>query len=124
VDVPRTHGRQKGFTNAPLPATSQTATRTHCHPFALTRYSKEQRVTKRYTENAEAYQLYLKGRCYWHRRSVDGRALALNRSAILNHSQYPFYLTVAGRTDEAIAVARRAFEQDPVSASLSHTLAV
>ena len=172
---------------------------------------EQQKVTKRYTENPEAYQLYLKGRYYWHKRSVDGllkakdyllqavetdpgyalayvgladvynlssffnlapprdimpkakaaavraleideqladahvslgyasftydwdwpatvkhfdRALALNRTAILNHSQYPFYLTVAGQPDEAIDVARRAFEQDPVSASLSHTLAV
>jgi TolB-like protein/Flp pilus assembly protein TadD len=30
----------------------------------------EQRLTKNYTENAEAYQLYLRGRFYWNRRTV------------------------------------------------------
>jgi serine/threonine-protein kinase len=170
-----------------------------------------QRLTKRYTDDAEAYQLYLKGLYYWNKRSADGvqraveyfnraveadptyalayagladaynfmsfvnvlppreaaprakaaaakaleiddslaqahislayvsfasdwdwpsatehfeRAIALNRDAVMNHSYYPFYLTVAGRSEEAISVARRAFERDPVSASLSHTLAV
>jgi len=29
-------------------------------------------ITKRYTENNEAYQLYLKGRFYWNKRTVDG----------------------------------------------------
>ena len=52
------------------------------------------------------------------------RAIVLNREAAINHSNYPFYLTVAGRFDEAIGVARRLVDRDPVSASLSHTLAV
>jgi serine/threonine-protein kinase len=172
---------------------------------------EKQRLTKRYTENAEAYQLYLKGLFYWNKRSPDGlqksieyfnravevdphyalayagladsysgmsffnivpplaampkskaaaakaleidgslaeahislayasftydwdwpaatrhfdRALALNREAVLNHSYYAFYLTVAGRFEEAVSVARRALDRDPVSAVGSHTLAV
>jgi serine/threonine protein kinase/Tfp pilus assembly protein PilF len=172
---------------------------------------EKQRLTKRYTDNAEAYQLYLKGLFYWNKRSPDGlqraieyfnravetdpgyalafagladsynsmsffnivppraampkakaaaaraleidntlaeahislayasftfdwdwpaavshydRALALNREAVNNHSYYPFYLTVGGRSEEAIAVARRQVDRDPVSASFSHTLAV
>ena len=172
---------------------------------------EKQRLTKRYTDNAEAYQLYLKGLYYWNKRSPDGlqksieyfnravepippmrwrtrvwptaynlmsffnivppraampkakaaaakaleidgslaeahislayasftydwdwpaatshfdRAIALNREAVKNHSYYPFYLTVAGRSEEAIGVARRAVDRDPVSAALSHTLAV
>ncbi|HSB07938.1 MAG TPA: protein kinase [Blastocatellia bacterium] len=32
----------------------------------------EKRVTKRYTNNADAYQLYLKGRFYWNKRTEDG----------------------------------------------------
>jgi serine/threonine protein kinase/Tfp pilus assembly protein PilF len=52
------------------------------------------------------------------------QALALDREAVMNHSYYPFYLTLAGRFDEAISVARRAFDSDPLSASRSHTLAV
>jgi serine/threonine protein kinase/Tfp pilus assembly protein PilF len=170
-----------------------------------------QRLTKRYTDNTEAYQLYLKGRYYWNKRApdalqksieylnravdadpayalayagladtynlisffnlvppreampkakaaaakaleIDGnlaeahislaygsftydwdwpaatrhfdRAIALNREAVINHPYYPFYLTVAGRSEEAISVARRALDRDPVSAALSHTLAV
>ena len=29
-------------------------------------------ITKRYTESSEAYQLYLKGRFYWNKRTADG----------------------------------------------------
>jgi tetratricopeptide (TPR) repeat protein len=176
----------------------------------LTR-EEEQKLTKRYTQDAEAYQLYLKARYHWHKRTTEGaskseeflrqaidkdptyalayaaladayslasffhaapprtmmpkakaaaakaleidgelaeahialgyasftydwdwpaavthfdRALALNHAAVLNHAYYPFYLTVGNRPDEAIDVARRAFAQDPLSASASHTLAV
>ena len=170
-----------------------------------------QRLTKRDTENAEAYQHYLKGLYYWNKRSPEAlrtsigyfnraidadpgyalayagladayaqgsffnmeapreampkaksaaekalaidaelaeahislayasftydwnwraatehfdRALALDREAVLNHTYYAFYLTVAGRSEEAINAARRSFDRDPLSASRSHTLAV
>ncbi|MDQ2920851.1 MAG: serine/threonine-protein kinase, partial [Acidobacteriota bacterium] len=33
---------------------------------------EQKRLTKGYTENAEAYQLYLKGRYYWNKRTEDG----------------------------------------------------
>src|ERR1043166_7679428 len=33
---------------------------------------EEKRLTKRHTENTEAYQLYLKGRFYWNKYSEDG----------------------------------------------------
>jgi serine/threonine protein kinase/Flp pilus assembly protein TadD len=33
---------------------------------------EQQRLTKRYTENIEAYQLYLKGRYYWNKRNPEG----------------------------------------------------
>ena len=32
----------------------------------------QKRVTRRYTDNVEAYQLYLKGRFYWNKRTEDG----------------------------------------------------
>jgi tetratricopeptide (TPR) repeat protein len=176
----------------------------------LTREEK-QRLTKRYTENADAYQLYLKGKYYWNKRSPEGiqkaveyfqqavdkdpayalayagladtynimsffnmvpprsampkakasamkaleidaglaeahislgyasftfdwdwpaarrhieQALALNAAAVMNHTSYPFFLTVAGRSEEAVSVARQALDRDPVSASFSHNLAV
>jgi Tfp pilus assembly protein PilF len=52
------------------------------------------------------------------------QAIALNRDAVMNHGYYPFYLTVAGRGDEAIRIAAAAAQRDLLSASLSHTLAV
>ena len=52
------------------------------------------------------------------------RALALDRDVVMDHTYYPFYLTVAGRSEEAVRVAREAFERDPLSAARSHTLAV
>lgn len=33
----------------------------------------KQRLTKRYTQNTEAYQLYLKGRFFWNKRTEDGQ---------------------------------------------------
>jgi len=34
--------------------------------------AEKQLLTKRYTENSEAYQLYLKGRYFWNKRTVEG----------------------------------------------------
>jgi len=171
---------------------------------------EKQRLTKRYTDNADAYQMYLKGLYHWNKRSpealptsveyftraidedpayalayagladayslmsfmnvvppreamprskaaaakalaIDGnlaqahislayssftydfdwpaatrhfdQAIALDREAVMNHFFYTFYLSVAGRSEEAVSVARRALDRDPVSASASHTLA-
>ena len=40
---------------------------------ALTLTDEERkRLTRRYTENTEAYQLYLKGRYFWNKRTADG----------------------------------------------------
>jgi len=33
---------------------------------------EQKQLTKRYTENAEAYQLYLRGRYFWNKRTSDG----------------------------------------------------
>jgi serine/threonine-protein kinase len=33
---------------------------------------EQQQLTKRYTENAEAYQLYLRGRYFWNKRTPEG----------------------------------------------------
>ncbi|HEV8132938.1 MAG TPA: hypothetical protein VGQ81_16945, partial [Acidobacteriota bacterium] len=38
---------------------------------------QKQRLTKRYTENAEAYQLYLKGRYHWNKLSPEGSQKAI-----------------------------------------------
>jgi serine/threonine protein kinase len=44
--------------------------------FRLTAEEKR-RLTKRYTENTKAYQLYLKGRYFWNNRSLDGLKKAI-----------------------------------------------
>jgi DNA-binding winged helix-turn-helix (wHTH) protein/TolB-like protein/Tfp pilus assembly protein PilF len=45
----------------------------------LTLSSEEkQLLTKRYTENSEAYQLYLKGRYFWNKRTVEGLKKGIN----------------------------------------------
>ena len=59
----------------------------------------QKRVTKRYTDNAEAYQLYLKGRFYWNKRTEDGlkRALPYFNDAIEKDPSYA--LAYAGLAD-------------------------
>src|SRR5207253_1020954 len=51
---------------------------------------EEQRVTKSYTANSEAYQLYLKGRFYWNKRTVDDfkRAIPYFQQAIDKDPNY------------------------------------
>ncbi len=46
--------------------------------------NEEKQITKNATENTEAYQLYLKGRFYWNKRTADGfrKAAELFQSAI------------------------------------------
>jgi len=169
------------------------------------------RLTKRYTEDAEAYRLYLKGRYHWNKRTPDGvqkaieyfqqavekdpayslayagladtyaylsffnvipsrqampkakaaaakaleidhdlaeahvslgyisftyewdwlaagehfeQALALNPAYSRAHTFYAFYLSSLGRSEEALAVAKRALDLDPASPAVSHSLAV
>jgi eukaryotic-like serine/threonine-protein kinase len=88
------------------------------------------RVTKRYTENAEAYQLYLKGRYFWNKRTGEGlkESIKYFNQAIERDPNYA--LAYAGLADayvlfsgyavstpqdsypKAKAAARRALELD------------
>jgi len=172
---------------------------------------EKQRLTKRYTEDPEAYRLYLKGRYHWNKRTPEGvqkaieyfqqaldkdpayglayagladtyaylsffnvipsrqampkakaaaakaleidddlaeahvslgyvgftyewdwsaagehfeQALALNPAYSRAHTFYAFYLSSLGRSEEALAVAKRALDLDPASPAVSHSLAV
>ena len=87
-------------------------------------------VTKRYTENNDAYQLYLKGRFYWNKRTVDGLTQAANfyKQAIEkdpsfalaysglaeSYALYPNYsvATPADSMPQAKAAAQKALELD------------
>lgn len=67
----------------------------------------DRRLRKRWTENAAAYQLYLKGRHHWNRRTVEGieRAIFFFESAIDTDASYaPAY---SGLADCYIALASR-----------------
>jgi TolB-like protein/Tfp pilus assembly protein PilF len=67
----------------------------------------DRRLRKRYTESTAAYQLYLKGRHHWNRRTVDGieRAIFFFESAIDADAAYaPAY---SGLADCYIALASR-----------------
>ena len=67
----------------------------------------DRRLRKRYTESANAYQLYLKGRHHWNRRTAEGieRAIFFFESAIDADAAYaPAY---SGLADSYIALASR-----------------
>ena len=51
---------------------------------------EKKRLAKRYTEDTEAYQLYLKGRYYWNRRTQDGarKGLEFFQQAIARDPNY------------------------------------
>ena len=60
---------------------------------------ERQLLTKRYTENAEAYQLYLIGRYHWNKRTPEGLRASINyfEQAISKDPKYA--LAYAGEAD-------------------------
>jgi TolB-like protein len=52
---------------------------------------EKQRLTKRYTEDAEAYRLYLKGRYHWNKRTPEGvqKAMEYFQQALNKDPVYP-----------------------------------
>jgi TolB-like protein/Tfp pilus assembly protein PilF len=60
---------------------------------------KEASLTKRYTENTEAYQAYLRGRYFWNKRSEEGfqKAIEYFEQAIEKDADYP--LAYSGLAD-------------------------
>ena len=57
--------------------------------------SEQTRITKRYTDNPEAYELYLKGRFYWNKRTEEGvrKALDYFQEAIAKDPSYALAYT-------------------------------
>ena len=55
----------------------------------------EQKLAKNYTENAEAYQLYLKGRFYWNKRTPDNfrKAIEYFNQALITEPNYALAYT-------------------------------
>jgi TolB-like protein/Tfp pilus assembly protein PilF len=106
----------------------------------------EQKLAKKYTDNNDAYQLYLKGRYHWAKRTRDDmpRAIEYYRQAIALDPNYGLayariaeayngipsfgYLSPKEAWPQAKQAAERALEIDPTlseaHAALGHTLAV
>jgi non-specific serine/threonine protein kinase len=65
---------------------------------------EKQQASKHYTENAEAYQLYLKGRYYWNKRTQDGylKSVEYLQQAIARDPAYA--LAYAGLADSYIGL--------------------
>ena len=66
---------------------------------------EKQRVTMRPTENSEAYQLYLQGRYYWNKRSLEGTQQSIDffQQAIQKDPKYA--LAYAGEADSYVLLA-------------------
>ena len=91
---------------------------------------EKRRATRRYTDNAEAYQLYLKGRFYWNQGTVAGlkQSIEYLQQAITTDPKYALayagladsYLSLGSFWVEAIseskAAALKAIELDPTLA--------
>ena len=103
---------------------------------------EQQQLTKRYTENAEAYQLYLRGRYFWNKRTPEGvkKGLEYFRQAIEKDPGYALaysgvadsyavgngtYLGLAASEarEKAKAAAKKALEIDKSLAEAHTTLA-
>lgn len=71
---------------------------------------EQKRLVKRYTDNAEAYQLYLKGRYFWNKRTEDGfnRGIAQFKQAVERDSNYA--LAYAGLADSYIGLTFYGFD--------------
>lgn len=65
----------------------------------------EKRLAKRYTENTEAYRLYLTGRYFWSKRTTEGlnKSIAYYQQAIYKDPNYA--LAYAGLADSYAALA-------------------
>ena len=72
---------------------------------ALTVSGEEQkRLTRRYTNNAEAYQLYLKGRYFWNKRTEEGFKQGITQFKLAVAKDSTYALAYAGLADSYIGL--------------------
>jgi DNA-binding winged helix-turn-helix (wHTH) protein/Tfp pilus assembly protein PilF len=102
--------------------------------------AERERMTRRYTENAEAYQAYLKGRYFWNKRTLEGYQKALEHFNLAIEHDPTYALAYVGLADtynilpvwgevssreslpRAKAAARRALELDETLAEAHASL--
>ena len=61
--------------------------------------AEKKRLKKRYTDNTEAYQLYLKGRYYWNKRSEEGLRKGIEHFTLAIEADPTYALAYAGMAD-------------------------
>ncbi len=61
--------------------------------------AEKKQLTKRYTDNTEAYQLYLKGRFYWNKRTAEGLKKGIEYFQRAIESDPGYALAYAGLAD-------------------------
>jgi len=74
--------------------------------------SDEQSLTKGYTENDEAYQLYLKGRYFWSRRSSGSLPKAIEYFTLAIQKDPDFALAYSGLADAYVVPSNRMAPHD------------
>lgn len=65
---------------------------------------QQKRLTKRYTNNAEAYQLYLKGRYFWNKRTEEGFNQGIKQFSLAVAQDPTYALAYAGLADSYIGL--------------------
>jgi serine/threonine-protein kinase len=75
--------------------------------------AEQQRLTKRYTENTQAYHLYLTGRYFWNRRDAEGMRKAIEsfQQAIALDPTYA--LAYAGLADTYALLGSASYDAQP-----------
>jgi serine/threonine protein kinase/pimeloyl-ACP methyl ester carboxylesterase/Flp pilus assembly protein TadD len=89
----------------------------------------KQRVTKAYTANAEAYQLYLKGRYYWNKRDAEDLKQAIDEFKAATDKDPNYALAYVGLADSYALMefyaGTRAAESLPLArAAAEHALQI
>jgi hypothetical protein len=65
---------------------------------------EQKRLTRRYTNNAEAYQLYLKGRYFWNKRTEEGFNQGITHFKLAVAKDATYALAYAGLADSYIGL--------------------
>jgi TolB-like protein/Flp pilus assembly protein TadD len=82
---------------------------------------EEQRVTKTYTANPEAYQLYLKGRYYWNKRTTESIRKAIEQFQQAADIDPNYALAYAGLADSYVVLGD--YSGAPESETVPKTMA-
>ena len=66
---------------------------------------EERQIAKRYTDNEEAFRLYIKGRFFWNKRTADGLKTAINYFQQAIEKDPTYALAYSGIADSYIVLA-------------------